>query len=261
MRYLLASLCTLFNLTSFSQVADTMKSQSVQDSERIMFIAKVDIANAVKNGISLDGYVVNIDYAQIKRLHGKTIKVTGKVTIVKGLNSQPKKFDKNGQEIRIAGYAEDTKQILSPKIEVIEQPKQANTQDKRVYVEFFMFHDDITLRQKIDKIQIEFSDSLSTNNNESTAPKLFIHTKNDSIYGFTAVYLGQEIKVDLSNDYRCPLTGVEVPTVIEVNFNDQGTSNCYDLFLWCTTKGGLRSLGPEGENCQNRHFIQYVKSH
>ncbi|MDP4265028.1 MAG: hypothetical protein Q8941_21045 [Bacteroidota bacterium] len=119
MRYILILLFILFNLISFSQAADTLKSQSNKTPGRVTFIAKVDIATATKDGIYLNGYVVNIDYEQAKKLNGKRIKVTGKVTIVKGLNNQPKEFDKNGKEIIKQGRSEDTKHILSPKIKII----------------------------------------------------------------------------------------------------------------------------------------------
>jgi hypothetical protein len=120
MRYILILLFILFNLISFSQVAETLTSRSNKTSGRVSFIAKVDIANATKDGIYLNGYIVNIDYQQAEKLNGKTIKVTGKVTIVKGLNNQPKEFDKNGQEIIKGGRSEDAKHIFSPKIKIID---------------------------------------------------------------------------------------------------------------------------------------------
>ena len=96
MKYLLATLLLLFNVNAFSQVADTLKSRSAKESRRVNFVAKADIANATKDGIYLNGYVVNMGYEQAEKLNGKTIKVTGKVTIVKGLNSEPQESDKNG---------------------------------------------------------------------------------------------------------------------------------------------------------------------
>lgn len=118
MRYILTLLFILFNLISFSQVADTLKSRSNKTSKRVSFIAKLDIANATKDGIYLNGYIVNINYQRAEKLNGKTIKVTGKVTIVKGLNNQPKEFDKNGQEIIKGGRSGDAKHIFSPKIKI-----------------------------------------------------------------------------------------------------------------------------------------------
>jgi len=112
MKYTLAILFILFNLISFSQTQDTLKKQSGKTSGVVTFITKLDIANATKDGIYLNGYVVNIDYEQAKKLDGKKIRVTGKVRIVKGLKNSPKDVIRQGRE-------EDTKHIKSPKIEII----------------------------------------------------------------------------------------------------------------------------------------------
>jgi hypothetical protein len=56
---------------------------------------------------------VNIDYETGQKLHMKKIRITGKVTIVKGT-----KHDKSGGDIR-QGMHEDTKHILKPKIEIV----------------------------------------------------------------------------------------------------------------------------------------------
>ena len=113
MKYTLTLFFILFYLFSFSQAA-TLNSQPGKTPKCITFITKVDIANATKEGIYLN------EYGQLKNLNGKTIKVTGKVTIVKGLNSEPKEYDKNGQEIIKQGRSEDSKHILSPKIKIIK---------------------------------------------------------------------------------------------------------------------------------------------
>lgn len=69
------------------------------------------MANATKDGMYMNGYVVNIDYEQASKLNGKTIRVTGKVTIVKGLD--PKDEVKQGRSA-------DTKHIRSPKIKILD---------------------------------------------------------------------------------------------------------------------------------------------
>ncbi len=97
----------------FSQVNDTLKKQSNSKSEFVSFITKLDIANATKDGIYLNGYVVNISYEKAKKLNGKKIKVTGIVTIIKGVKNLP---DNEIQQ----GRKEDTKHILSPKIKIIK---------------------------------------------------------------------------------------------------------------------------------------------
>jgi hypothetical protein len=61
-----------------------------------------------------------VDYDQAKKLYGKKVKITGTVHIVKGLKSQPKEYDKNG-EIVEQGRQGDAKHISSPVIEIIHQ--------------------------------------------------------------------------------------------------------------------------------------------
>lgn len=79
----------------------------------VSFVAKLEINNATKDGIWLNGYVVNIEYEQAKKLNGKKIRVSGKVTIVKGLKGQPPTKPLS------QGREEDIKYIESPKIEII----------------------------------------------------------------------------------------------------------------------------------------------
>lgn len=76
-------------------------------------MAKLDTAEARKNGFSLNGYLVNIDYERARELHGKKIRITGKVRFVKGLKNQTVPGFR-------AGFQEDTKYIASPKIRIIE---------------------------------------------------------------------------------------------------------------------------------------------
>lgn len=113
MKYILILIFVLSHLICFSQTRDTLKKQPHKASDLVTFITKVDIAHATKDGIYLNGYVVNIDYKQAEKLNGKKIRVTGKVTIVKGLEKLP-----NGEEVQ--GREGDTKYIKSPKIEVVK---------------------------------------------------------------------------------------------------------------------------------------------
>ncbi|THU37971.1 hypothetical protein FAM09_14885 [Niastella caeni] len=73
----------------------------------------IDIKQATKDGIYLNGYVVNISYDKLMKLNGKRVRISGKVTIVKGLKHY------NDGEIR-QGRQEDTKHILRPKIKIID---------------------------------------------------------------------------------------------------------------------------------------------
>ena len=105
---------------AYSQNRDSLVVQTKVSSDSTTFVAILNIENATKDGIYLNGYVVNIDYEQAKKLHGKTIKVSGKVTVIKGLKTWPKEYDPQGQEIIRQGRETDTKYIESPKIVIVE---------------------------------------------------------------------------------------------------------------------------------------------
>lgn len=105
-----------FSLLSFSQQTDPSKAPG-KEPKRVTFITKVDIANATKDGIYMNGYVVNMDYEEAQKLNGKIIKVSGKVKVVKGLDSDSK--EPNGNMPAKQGRSGDMKHILSPKIKII----------------------------------------------------------------------------------------------------------------------------------------------
>ena len=79
--------------------------------DSVSFITTLDIANASKDGIYLNGYVVNIPYEKAKKMHGKRIRITGRVTIIKGVNNKTSQ-EEQGREVI-------TKYIESPKIEIL----------------------------------------------------------------------------------------------------------------------------------------------
>lgn len=99
----------LFTLLTYSLLlqAQDKKSNSVS------FLTKIDIAQATKDGIYLNGYVVNISYDKLMKLNGKKVRISGKVTIIKGLEHY------NDREVR-QGREEDTKHILKPKIKIVD---------------------------------------------------------------------------------------------------------------------------------------------
>ena len=108
---LLTSFTLLFASSSFAQGADRVTNHD-SVPRTVSFVTKVDIQHATKDGIYLNGYVVNIKYAKAKELDGKMVRVKGKVTIVKGIQNEP------GKEIR-QGRQGDTKHILKPKIKIV----------------------------------------------------------------------------------------------------------------------------------------------
>ena len=98
----------LILLTQYSllQAQDTTNS-------KVSFVTKIDIQQATKDGIYLNGYVVNIPYDKLQKLNGKTVRISGKVTIVQGLKHYNDGIVRQGRE-------EDTKHILKPKIKVVD---------------------------------------------------------------------------------------------------------------------------------------------
>ena len=100
----------LIQTVGLSQAIDSVKYIS---KNKVSFVSIFDKDNATKDGYYVNGYVVNIDYEAGQKLHMKKIKITGKVTIVKGL-----KHDKPGEPIR-QGRHNVTKHILKPQIEII----------------------------------------------------------------------------------------------------------------------------------------------
>lgn len=75
---------------------------------KVSFIARIDITNATKNGIYLGDYVVKIPYNKLVKLNGKTVRISGKVTVIKGISNMYEQ-----------GRSTDTKHILKPKIKVL----------------------------------------------------------------------------------------------------------------------------------------------
>ena len=110
MRQILILLFSILALCCFSQYQDT--TSAGKESKRARFITKIDIQYVTKDGIYLNGYVVNIPRHQILALNGKTVRIKGKVTIAKGTRHF------TGDEKR-QGRHEDTRHILKPKIKII----------------------------------------------------------------------------------------------------------------------------------------------
>lgn len=88
-------------------------SPETQNGDRVSFITTIDTTLLTKDGIYLNGYVVNMSYEKAKSLQGKTVRIKGRVTIVKGTASY------TDGEIR-QGRLNDTKHINSPRIKILD---------------------------------------------------------------------------------------------------------------------------------------------
>jgi hypothetical protein len=111
MKYILTIFLIFFQQLSFSQAKSVTQSDTT--SGKVSFITTVDISRLTKDGIHMNGYVVNISREKAEKLNGKKIRVTRKMTIVKGIKNLPGEEEVQGREV-------DTKHILSPKIEIIK---------------------------------------------------------------------------------------------------------------------------------------------
>jgi len=117
---LIILISTLSTATLYGQKNTVVKYNNHDTTNFVSFIVKFDKKCATKDGYYLGGYVVNIDKSQSTRLNGQTIKITGKVSIEKGLGSEASKQNENGNSPVVQGRLRDTKHIESPTIEIIK---------------------------------------------------------------------------------------------------------------------------------------------
>lgn len=102
-------------LLIFALSLPTLDAQAQKKAEkRVRFTAIIDIRQATKDGIYLNGYVVNIPYEQLLRLNSKLVSISGKITVVKGVENELARPIEQGRET-------ERKHILKPRIKVIGQ--------------------------------------------------------------------------------------------------------------------------------------------
>src|SRR5690349_14708727 len=97
----------LVTIYSLCHAQDTIRN-------KVSFVAKIDIQQATKDGIYLNGYVVSIPYQKLAKLDGRTVRIIGTVTIVKGLKHYKDNVERQGRE-------NDTKHILDPIIVIVDK--------------------------------------------------------------------------------------------------------------------------------------------
>jgi hypothetical protein len=110
MKQLLTLFTFILATSCFAQGADTI-DRRLTKTPTVSFLTKVDIRQATKDGIYLNGYVVNIGYEKAKALEGKTIRIRGRVTIVKGIQHTDGEVSQ--------GRKGDIKHILNPRIKIV----------------------------------------------------------------------------------------------------------------------------------------------
>ena len=105
MKFVLLLFCLFTFHFSYSQKSKNKK----RDTSCASFIAIIDSTLATKDGMYLNGYVVNIGWEQSRKLHGKKVKVSGKVTIERAYRKEDNLYIRQGRE-------QDTRHIEHPKI-------------------------------------------------------------------------------------------------------------------------------------------------
>jgi hypothetical protein len=107
-------------LVSCSQKKD--RSGLVDHNNYVSFIDTIDILNATKDGIYINGYVVELDLARIEELNGKKVKISGKIYIERGIenDSLTDQGFENKETIIKQGRLKDIKHIENPEIEIVE---------------------------------------------------------------------------------------------------------------------------------------------
>ncbi len=113
MRLLLTILSSFLVVGSFAQEADTTINRD-KSPRNVSFITKIDLQHATKDGIYLNGYVVNLPYERARSLNGKTVRIKGEVTIVKGNKHYTDGAVRQGRQ-------EDSRHILKPKIRIVRE--------------------------------------------------------------------------------------------------------------------------------------------
>jgi len=85
-----------------------------QKREVTSFVILFKKSFATKGGFLLNGYVVNISAKQADLFNNRTVRISGDVTIIEGLEKRQM------TDAIIQGRLKDTKYILKPSIKVIQ---------------------------------------------------------------------------------------------------------------------------------------------
>ena len=96
----------------YAQEADSLPALQERTAGIVSFVTRLDKKNATRDGIYLNGYLVNMSSLEIIKFHGRTIQITGKVTILKAISILP-------DEPVTQGRRQETKYINSPVIRII----------------------------------------------------------------------------------------------------------------------------------------------
>ena len=108
---------TLFVLIFFSASSFSQKT----DKEKwVKFKTLFKLSNATKDGFYCNGYVVNIDYEEGKKYNGKTVLISGRMKLIKGLGKH--NFTGTGKtKLYVDGRIDDYYFINKPIIILIKK--------------------------------------------------------------------------------------------------------------------------------------------
>lgn len=105
-----------------SKTSNTTLQDSVQEEyqlkDSVSFTAIFDSTEASKDGYGINEFIVNVPHNQVKKLQGKKIKVSGIVTVTKGIG----KINKDNITLTDIKQGRETgsKHINNPFIEIIK---------------------------------------------------------------------------------------------------------------------------------------------
>lgn len=112
MKKVSALILILLAQSAFAQGPESWSTE--KRDKKVDFTTKINLKYATKDGIYINGYVVNIPYEKLTELNGKTVRITGKVKIVDPIGN----FNEEG-EVR-QGRQTETKYIPRPRIRIIK---------------------------------------------------------------------------------------------------------------------------------------------
>lgn len=81
---------------------------------KVRFLVVADTNRATKEGVYMNGFVVNLSYSKLREWQGKTLLVEGRVSVIKGINNQEGDLIRQGRE-------HDMKYIAKPRITVLSK--------------------------------------------------------------------------------------------------------------------------------------------
>jgi len=121
MKSLLLILFSFLIYTLHAQQNEPLMEPLIQTGDSVTVIATFKKMNATKDGYYFGGYVVEMSEKEAKQYDGKKIKITGVLNIVEGIGPGTLHYDSLGNLLASQGREGETKYIMKPVIEILEE--------------------------------------------------------------------------------------------------------------------------------------------